>query len=214
MDHPRPNHYLLLVYSISALCLISLAFFLGLNAGFFNEALLDLAFSENGLAETIQNLTLLISGIAFAIFSRAVDKPHKLIFYIFSATSFFMLSREFELPLPNTQGLENTHAVLGILKDLIRVSLVLSILVMAIKLLKHIHLFKGSFKQYLLSSSAIAIYVAIVFLLAGWPFDRIEGLVANPEYFEESLETNGYLMLLLCSFVLHYDANRISTYKG
>ena len=201
------NRYALVLGAAGLLALVSSLFFASLNLNFFGQQSLTRIFAENGLAESIQNLTLLLSAVFFFVFSKQSDVTHKPVFYIFCAASLFMFSREFELNL--SEDLEEKYAILDTLKVLFRVSFVLTIVFYLVKVLKSWNLFKGFFKQYFLSPAALAVYIGVAFLMSGWPFDRIKGLVANPEYFEEFLETNGYFMWCLCSCILHKDIQRI-----
>ena len=203
------NRYVLTIGLTGVLILISVLFFTGINSGVFPQQGLDRAFAENGLAETIQNITLLVSAICFFVFSKKVDQAHKPVMYFLSALSLLMFSREFSLELSDLS--QDKAAILDALKSVFRGVLVIVLLVCLFKILKSWSVFKGSFKLYLISASALACYAALAFILSAWPFDRIKDLVANPTYFEEFLEVNGYLMWCLCSCILHLDIKSIKS---
>ena len=203
------NRYALTLGLTGVLILISVLFFMAINAGVFPQEALDRAFAENGLAETIQNITLLVSAIFFFVFSKKVDQAHKPVMYFLSTLSLLLFSREFALELPDVS--QDKEAILDTLKSVFRVILIIALVLCLYKILKSWNVFKGSFKLYLISASALAAYCALAFILSAWPFDRIKGLVANPTYFEEFLEVNGYLMWCLCSCILHLDIKSIKS---
>ena len=205
------NRYALTIGLAAFLILISISFFMAINSGVFPQKGLDRAFAENGLAETVQNITLLVSAICFFVFSKKVDQAHKPVMYFLSALSLLLFSREFALELSDVS--QGNEVILDALKSTFRVVLIIALLVCLYKILKSWNMFKGSFKHYLTSASALACYAALGFILAAWPFDRIKDLVANPTYFEEFLEVNGYLMWCLCSCVLHLDIKSIKAHS-
>lgn len=203
------NRYLLSLGLTCVLVLITVLFFTALNLDVFSHQGLNRAFAENGLAEIIQNITLLISAVCFFIFAKKVDQTHKPVFYFLSALSVLLFSREFALELPTT--LEDKADILDTLKSVFRVVVVIAALACLFKIFKSWNVFKGTLKLYLISASALAAYSALAFMLSAWPFDRIKDLVDNPTYFEEFLEVNGYLMWCLCSCLLHLDIQSIKS---
>ena len=203
------NRYFLSFGLTGVLILITALFFMTLHQNIFPQQGLNRAFAENGLAETVQNITLLTSAGCFFFFSRKVDQTHKPVFYFLGALSVLMFSREFALDLPTT--LEDKADTLDALKSVFRVVVIIAVLACLFKIFKSWNVFKGSLKFYLISASALATYSAIAFILSAWPFDRIKDLVDNPTYFEEFLEVNGYLMWCLCSCILHLDIQSIKS---
>ena len=202
------NRYALTLGLAGVLIFISVLFFMAINFDVFTQRVLDRAFAENGLAETIQNITLLISAVCFFVFAKKVDQAHKPVLHFLSALSMLLFSREFALGLSDTS--QDQAATLDTLKSGFRGVVILALVVCLFKILKSWNVFKGSLKLYVMSASALACYCALAFILSAWPFDRIKGLVANPTFFEEFLEVNGYLMWCLCSCILHRDINSIS----
>jgi len=120
------NRYALTIGLTGVLILLSVLFFVAINFDVFAQQGLDRAFAENGLAETIQNVTLLVSAIGFFVFSKKVDQAHRPVLYFLSALSLLMFSREFALELPDVS--QDKAAILDALKSGFRVVLIIALL--------------------------------------------------------------------------------------
>ncbi|MEP3630364.1 MAG: hypothetical protein ABJN04_10205, partial [Hyphomicrobiales bacterium] len=158
------NRYPLSLGLTCILVLITVIFFTALNLDVFPQQALNSAFAENGLAEIIQNIALLISAVCFFVFSKKVDQTHKPVFYFLSALSVLLFSREFALELPT--ALEDKADILDTLKSVFRVVVVIAALACLFKILKSWDVFKGSLKLHLISASALAAYSALAFILS------------------------------------------------